>query len=298
MGNKSSKSKKNKEQDKTFTVQPVQYSDNVLSKREWVKPKEEFKLITENYKTYSELEEGLRKAGLESSQLIVGVDFTKSNTWQGGYPYYKYKNLHEIDPKCPNPYQQVLTIMCKTLAPFDDDQLIDAFGFGDNFTKNNSVFPFLSKNFNGLDFAQQCDKLEGVLDRYNSLLPLITPSGPTSFAPIIRKATELVKSRKEYHILLIIADGAVDDMDETIKSIVEASKHPLSIICIGVGKGPWHKMTELDINIPKREFDNFHFVNFYEIMNECENEEIEFAKHAMMEIPEQYTFIKNFILSR
>ena len=70
---------------------------------------------------------------------------------------------------------------------------------------------------------------------------LFIKKSPTSFAPIIRKAIGLVSARREYHILIIIADGAVDDMDETINAIVEASNYPLSIVCIGVGKGLFYK---------------------------------------------------------
>lgn len=118
-------------------------------------------------------------------------------------------------------------------------------------------------------------------------------SGPTSFAPIIRKAIDIVKQLKSYHILLIIADGTIDDKPETINAIVEASKHPLSIICIGVGKADFKTMKEFDDEIPERKFDNFQFVDFFKTMKQCEDEEVQFATHAMMEIPEQYAYIKN-----
>jgi len=258
--------------------------------------KKQFKLIRDNFHTYAELEIALRTTGLEASQLIVGIDFTKSNTWQGGRPYFDHQNLHHIS-HILNPYQQVLSIMCQALAPFDSDQLIDAYGFGDTQTTHKSVFPFYSRvDERGILVEQPCYRLEGVLERYNQIASSIEYSGPTSFAPIIRKAIELVSQRKEYHILLIIADGAVDDMKETINAIVEASKHPISIVCVGVGRGPWEKMEKLDDNIPKRDFDNFQFVDFHEIMRRCENASVEFAKHALMEIPAQYQFIREFIL--
>jgi hypothetical protein len=252
------------------------------------------KIIGDHFDSYSDLEKALRNAGLESSQLIVGVDFTKSNTWQGR-GCFEFENLHTIS-NIPNPYQQVLSVMCSALAPFDDDQLIDAYGFGDKTTTNKGIFPFQTVNMNGAFTEYPCVKLEGVLESYNRLVPHLEMSGPTSFAPIIRKAIELVSIRKAYHILLIIADGCVDDMQETIKSIVEASYHPLSIICIGVGKGPWDKMKKMDDDIPQRKFDNFQFVNFNEIMKECENIPIEFARNALMEIPMQYHYIKNHLL--
>ena len=39
--------------------------------------------ILDNFKSLTEVQSALRKAGLESSDLIVGIDFTKSNTWTG-----------------------------------------------------------------------------------------------------------------------------------------------------------------------------------------------------------------------
>ena len=295
MGNKKSKPK-----------QPPQ--SNSHSKE----PVKDYSLIQDRFNSYKDLEEGLRKAGLESSQLIIGVDFTKSNTWQGGKPFYADKNLHAITPY-PNPYQKVLEIMCKTLEPFDEDHLIPAFGFGDTKTKDHSVFSFAVKPkydnslyTNISPETQQfedttCYQLSGVLESYNKLISdidngYLKMSGPTTFAPLINKAIEIVKHEKEYHILLIICDGDVDNVTETVDAIVRASKYALSIICVGVGKGPWDRMIEFDDEIPERDFDNFRFVDFHKIMQQCENEELEFAKHALAEIPKQYHYIKKHIL--
>lgn len=52
-------------------------------------------------------------------------------------------------------------------------------------------------------------------------------------------------------------------------------------------------MEHFDDEIKGRQFDNFQFVHFYEVMSEeSENKRADFAKHAMMEIPVQYDFIK------
>lgn len=61
----------------------------------------------DEYKTYEDLQAALRKAGLESSNLIVGVDFTRSNTWTGQRTFGG-RNLHDIalpTPEARNPYQ-------------------------------------------------------------------------------------------------------------------------------------------------------------------------------------------------
>lgn len=103
----------------------------------------DYKFIDDHFTSYSDLQQALRKVGLESSNLIVGVDFTKSNTWNGGIPFYPNDNLHSLAP-VPNLYQKVITMIGRTLEVFDDDKLIPTYGFGDSSTKNQSVFLFIT----------------------------------------------------------------------------------------------------------------------------------------------------------
>lgn len=46
-------------------------------------------------------------------------------------------------------------------------------------------------------------------------------------------------------------------------------------------------MEEFDDKLPKRRFDNFQFVPFYETMQRAENREVTFAVNALQEIPDQ-----------
>lgn len=43
---------------------------------------------------------------------------------------FNNRSLHAIS-QTPNPYEKAISIIGKTLAPFDDDNLIPCFGFGD-----------------------------------------------------------------------------------------------------------------------------------------------------------------------
>ncbi|XP_010435648.1 PREDICTED: E3 ubiquitin-protein ligase RGLG1 [Camelina sativa] len=251
--------------------------------------------ISDNYSSLAQVSEALGRAGLESSNLIVGIDFTKSNEWTGANSFNK-KNLHHLS-NTPNPYEQAITIVGRTLAAFDEDNLIPCYGFGDASTHDQDVFSFYPE-------GRFCNGFEEVLARYREIVPQLKLAGPTSFAPIIEMAMTVVEqSRGQYHVLVIIADGQVTrsvdtehgklspQEQKTVDAIVKASTLPLSIVLVGVGDGPWDMMQEFDDNIPARAFDNFQFVNFTEIMSknkEQSRKETEFALSALMEIPPQY----------
>ncbi|XP_057995475.1 E3 ubiquitin-protein ligase RGLG5 isoform X1 [Hevea brasiliensis] len=284
--------------------------------------------IDDNYNSLEQVTNALAQSGLESSNLIVGIDFTKSNEWTGARSFNR-RSLHHIGDD-QNPYEQAISIIGKTLSSFDEDNLIPCFGFGDASTHDQEVFSFYpDESF--------CNGFEEVLRRYRELVPHLRlagsnlnqsffflfvfffssvvlllidfspPSffpGPTSFAPIIEMAITIVEqSGGQYHVLVIIADGQVTrsvdtqygqlspQEKRTVEAIVKASEYPLSIILVGVGDGPWDMMKEFDDNIPARAFDNFQFVNFTEIMSknmDRSRKEAEFALAALMEIPSQY----------
>ncbi|KAK7364835.1 hypothetical protein VNO80_13579 [Phaseolus coccineus] len=270
-------------------------SGRVASHRNEKRLDRKYSRIEDNYNSIDEVTEALARAGLESSNLIMGIDCTKSNEWTGKHSFNR-KSLHHIG-NGPNPYEQAISIIGKTLAAFDEDNLIPCFGFGDASTHDQDVFSFYPDE-------RFCNGFEEVLGRYREIVPNIRLAGPTSFAPIVEMAMTIVEqSGGQYHVLVIIADGQVTrsidtehgrlspQEQKTVDAIVEASKFPLSIILVGVGDGPWDMMKEFDDNIPSRAFDNFQFVNFTEIMSKNippSRKEAAFALAALMEIPSQY----------
>ncbi|TKY73812.1 E3 ubiquitin-protein ligase RGLG1 [Spatholobus suberectus] len=260
--------------------------------------------IADHFSSLDQVVSDLREAGLESSNLILGIDFTKSNEWTGKYSFHR-KSLHHSG-NTPNPYEQAISIIGRTLSSFDEDNLIPCFGFGDASTHDQNVFSFYHDN-------RFCHGFEEVLARYREIVPYLKLSGPTSFAPVIDAAIDIVeKNNGQYHVLVIIADGQVTrnpdtprgklspQEEATINSIVAASHYPLSIILVGVGDGPWDEMKHFDDNITERLFDNFQFVNFTKIMSEnteASKKEAEFALAALMEIPFQYRAAQNIELT-
>jgi len=246
---------------------------------------EKFAQLATNFHTLEDIQSALRTVGLESSNLLVAVDFTKSNTWTGTNTFGGY-SLHTLS-QIMNPYQQAIDIIGRTLEPFDDTHLIPAFGFGDKTTTDRACFPFFPDR-------RPCKGFAEVLQRYTEIVPNVILSGPTNFAPVIREAISIVKKEKSYYILVIIADGQVNNEAATKKAIAEASKYPISIIMVGVGDGPWDMMEKFDDDehLAGRKFENFHFVPFYDTLFKCENPDVTFSFAALKEIPDQYSAIK------
>ncbi|GKV37859.1 hypothetical protein SLEP1_g45831 [Rubroshorea leprosula] len=284
----------------------------------------------DDFSSLDQVTNALRDAGLESRNLILGIDFTKSNAWTGEVSF-NGESLHAIGDT-ENPYEKAISVIGKTLAPFDDDNSIPCFGFGDSTTHDQKVFSFHNDH-------SPCHGFEEVLACYKDVVPNLGLSGPTSYGPVIDAAVDIVEnSGGQFHVLVIIADGQVNfnpsvslvsvhiclyvilvlqfsilfsfwlimkitrsnnpgheelssQEARTIKSIVDASSHALSIVLVGVGDGPWEDMKKFHDKIPVRDFDNFQFVNFTEIMSNNKSQskkEIEFALAALMGIPLQY----------
>lgn len=157
--------------------------------------------IADNYQTLDQVTAALAQAGLESSNLIVGIDFTKSNEWTGARSFNR-RSLHHIG-NGQNPYEQAISIIGRTLSAFDEDNLIPCYGFGDASTHDQDVFSFFPDE-------RFCNGFEEVLMQYKEIVPNLRLAGPTSFAPVIEMAITIVEQGGgQYHVLLIIADGQV-----------------------------------------------------------------------------------------
>ena len=51
---------------------------------------------------------------------------------------------------------------------------------------------------------------------------------------------------QNYFVLLILTDGVISDMNKTKEAIVYASRLPMSLIIVGVGRADFEAMNELD----------------------------------------------------
>ena len=223
------------------------------------------------------------KAGVQIG-LAVAIDFTSSNL----HPNDE-NSLHNINKKEPNQYEKAINACGNIVAYYDYDQLFPCFGFGAKYKQNAlQIFNLNLKNDPNVKFVQ------GIIKEYHKAINIVSLYGPTYFTPVIKKMNDLIKGEKnhlKYHILMILTDGMINDINETIDELVESSFLPLSIIIIGVGKADFYSMIELDsdknplVNSKgvKAERDLVQFVPFLKYESNPEN----LAKEVLAEIPRQ-----------
>ena len=219
--------------------------------------------------------------------MITAIDFTGSN----GDPS-ESSSLHYRKPNHINQYEQCIQAVGAVVCPYDSDQLFPIYGFGANFDGTFShCYPL---TFNESD--PNVNGLEGILQAYRNTLTKVDLSGPTNFTPIIRNATKIAidsfEESKTYTILLIITDGEISDMNDTIDAIVDATDKPISIIIVGVGNANFKNMDILDADdVPLKSSkgvfmkrDIVQFVPFREFKDVSKDK---LAAEVLEEVPHQ-----------
>jgi hypothetical protein len=227
------------------------------------------------------------KGGMQI-HMSIGIDFTGSN----GHPLDE-GSLHSTKSDKMNSYEKAIRTCGDILAYYDYDQMFPVFGYGAILPGQrdaNHCFPLNLTN------DPNINQIDGVLMTYRNTLKQITLSGPTNFAPLIRACIQNVRqnineSMFHYSVLLILTDGMICDMRDTVDAIFEASSLPLSIVIIGIGDADFTNMDQLDgdtqplVDSKNRMVmrDIVQFVPF----NKFNNRPEQLAQEVLAEIPKQ-----------
>eukprot|EP01099_Mayorella_cantabrigiensis_P008934 TRINITY_DN915_c0_g1_i2.p1 TRINITY_DN915_c0_g1~~TRINITY_DN915_c0_g1_i2.p1 ORF type:complete len:303 (+),score=62.74 TRINITY_DN915_c0_g1_i2:813-1721(+) len=217
-------------------------------------------------------------AGLELN-LMIALDFTVSN----GNLFFP-GSLHFEDEKTVSEYAQAITAVANIIAPYDSDCVFPTYTFGGMIDQKTNHCAPIHRNGSAL-----CEGIDGVLEAYREAKKWVKLSTPTYFAPILEEGIRLGSwaGFGKYLIILIITDGVIDDMKETIQQIERASSLPISIIIVGVGDDDFRSMDELDSDgkklTEKTERDIVQFVPF----RKYSHHPTELAAVTLKEIPTQ-----------
>lgn len=187
-------------------------------------------------------------AGLDMN-VLVGIDMTRSN----GDPRAP-GSLHSLslpNAEESNEYVKVIREVVSILEPFDSDKRYPVFGFGAKLPPSCSRVSHCFA-LNGNFLAPEVDGIEGILRAYREALGVVSLHGPTKFAEVLKTSLEWASHKNssnnlKYFILLLITDGAMEDLQASVDQIVELAHLPVSIIIVGVGDAEnFEKMRFLD----------------------------------------------------
>lgn len=178
------------------------------------------------------------KGGCEIS-LSVAIDFTGSN----GSPEHS-TSLHYLDPTGQrlNQYQAAITAVGNVVAEYDTDKKFPVYGFGAQMKLPSGGYGPVQHCFPVYGQGYEVHGVDGILAAYQQCLPLVHLAGPTIFSPLLQATIHAIQAkggctqeRQQYQVLLILTDGIINDMQQAVDAIVEASALPVSVIIIGVG---------------------------------------------------------------
>ena len=135
------------------------------------------------------------------------------------------------------------------VEPYDSDRSFPVFGFGGipRHAGINGVSHCFAMNGNAA--SPEIIGIQEIVSTYRATLPQIGLGGPTLFAPLLTEFRNCVASQAAqcvYQTLLLLTDGAIHDMPETIDLVCELARMPCSIIIVGVGNADFSSMEELD----------------------------------------------------
>ena len=232
--------------------------------------------------------------------LEIAIDYTKSNK-----PPNDPNSNHYLYSSDLNDYEKAIKSCGEILAPYDADQLFPVYGFGGiplilNGRPNNKVSHCFNINFQE---NPEIHGIDNILKAYRSSLKNVELSGNTKFSFILKRVISNInkdlkykKAENHYYILLILTDGVVNDLKDTIDLIVEGSYLPLSIVIVGIGNENFSFMEKLDgdeipLKNSKGEMRKRDIVQFIKFNNFKKNNAInfgtDFAEEVLKEIPTQ-----------
>ena len=178
-------------------------------------------------------------------KISFAVDYTNSNL-----TYTNPKSLHYIgNPDKINPYENCLRYFGELVGSYDFNNKIAMLGYGGIIPSTGETSHCFPVSLTNNPYVKGIDE---AIKQYKKSLPQIVLDGPTYFFPIYKENLTMLKEEDGncptsiYHLLIIITDGTIHDLDEMKRQLIKNQDSPISICIVGVGDENFSKMYQLD----------------------------------------------------
>ena len=226
----------------------------------------------------------------------IFIDFSES----GG------ANCHHV-VKNESIFEYLMRSFLDVLEPYNEDQFFHIYGYGFKLKepKKKEYDPYMFPLSQKSDYPSV--SIKEISKLYNEFLKAINfDKAKTNIDVIIKKFNGAIKEdienydTRDYNILLIFANNDITDEKEFVKNIIFTSTLPISIIVVGLGKGPYTKIENIEQNFlnlvddegnkPQRKC--IKFISFNKQQKNAQST----VKNSLIDIPEkmiEYLAIKN-----
>lgn len=217
--------------------------------------------------TYDQLINMLKENGLETFNLIIGLDCSKriSNV--------KY-----------NLCKQILTTINIVFSKFNNEENILLYGFN-----SHEIFSFLKSDF-GEELSSDIGTVIKTLDNFilnQKNMKNINNEKTCSLTHIINKAIDVIKRENTYYVLLLIGNNKLDQEVELLKTINEISNFPMIIIYVNLSQKAWENNKKNN-----NKYNNLKLLRYKKNVKNDNQYALNFAIKFFCEIPDHYKQIK------
>jgi len=229
-------------------------------------------------------------ASEEKLNVLIGIDFSDSQK-----RIEKAQSTHfKTSEDDLTQYQAGLNGLFNLLYNLNGSQGIPMYGFGgikasssSKSRKDNEIACF---PLNGNSSDPKIQSLDGAIEAYNQNI-LNNLGGQSNLSEIIQKAISIaaynqLQDSKEYVVLVLLTDGVIHDIENTLNSLIEAANVPLSVIMIGMGDGDFESFENLDSQLGLFETARRDYVSFI-VYRDYEEDLNKLKNKLVQEIPEQ-----------
>lgn len=182
------------------------------------------------------LEQGL------NTTLTVAVDFTASNG-----PVKSIISLHHV-PKSQtkrNEYEVAMQAIGNSFQHLQKTKGASALGFGAKIGGRFEDYFTLSSK------GESLSSIDDLLQAYRAATTSVELFGPSNLAPMIKYLGHKIKSTTSsnkwtYHVILVLTDGILDDVQLAKQAIADCKDLPMSIVIIGIGNEDFSGMKAIN----------------------------------------------------